>query len=102
MMRGMSQEQVKAQSEDMFKEAKEKAEEQVKLRYIVMAIADAENIKVEDQEVSAEVVNMAIQQRQDATEYRKKLEKEDQLGLVADQLRFTKTIELLLEKAKIK
>jgi trigger factor len=102
MMRGMSQEQIKAQSEDMFKEAKEKAEEQVKLRYIIMAIADEESIKVDDQEVSAEVVRMAIQQRQDAAEYRKKLEKEDQLELVADQLRFTKTIELVLEKAKIK
>jgi trigger factor len=102
MMRGMSQDQIKAQSEDMFKEAQEKAEEQVKLRYIVMAVAEAEAIKVEDQEVSDEVVRMAVQQRQDATEYRKKLEKEDQLGLVADQLRFTKTIELLLEKAKIK
>jgi hypothetical protein len=67
-----------------------------------MAIAEEESVKVEAQEVSDEVVRMAIQQRQDAAEYRKKLEKEDQLGLVADQLRFTKTIELVLEKAKIK
>lgn len=102
MMRGMSQEQIKAQSEDMFKEAKEKAEEQVKLRYIVMAVADAENIKVEDQEVSAEVVRMAVSQRQDAAEYRKKLEKEDRLESVRDQIRFGKTVEFLLEKAKIK
>jgi trigger factor len=102
MMRGMSQEQVKAQSEDMFKEAQEKAVEQVKLRYIIMAIADAENIKVEDQEVSGEVIRMAVSQRQDAAEYRKKLEKEDQLESVRDQLRFGKTVEFLLEKAKIK
>ncbi|HNX53892.1 MAG TPA: trigger factor [Pontiellaceae bacterium] len=102
MMRGMSQEQIKAQSEDMFKEAQEKAEEQVKLRYIVMAVADAENIKVDDQEVSDEVVRMAVSQRQDAAEYRKKLEKEDQLESVRDQIRFGKTIEFLLENAKIK
>ncbi len=102
MMRGMSQEQIKAQSEDMFKEAQEKAEEQVKLRYIVMAVADAENIKVEDQEVADEVVRMAVSQRQDAAEYRKKLEKEDQLESVRDQIRFGKTIEFLLENAKIK
>ena len=102
MMRGMSQDQIKAQSEDMFKEAQEKAEEQVKLRYIVMAVADAENIKVEDQEVSDEVVRMAVSQRQDAAEYRKKLEKEDQLESVRDQIRFGKTIEFLLENAKIK
>ncbi|MCC7300222.1 MAG: trigger factor [Verrucomicrobia bacterium] len=102
MMSGMSQEQIKAQTEDMMKEAQVKAEEQVKLRYIVMAIADAENIKAEDQEISDEVVRMAISQRQDATEFRKKLEKEGHLESVGDQLRFGKTIEFLLEKAKIK
>jgi trigger factor len=102
MYRGMSQDQIKAQSEDLFKEAKEKAEERVKLRYIVMAIADEEKVTVTDQEISAEVVRMAVQQRRDAAEYRKELEKEDQLESVGDQLRFGKTIEILLEKAKIK
>jgi trigger factor len=86
----------------MFKEAQEKAVEQVKLRYIIMAIADAENIKVDDQEISNEVIRMAVSQRQDASEYRKKLEKEGQLDSVGDQIRFGKTVEFLLEKAKIK
>jgi trigger factor len=102
MMSGMNQEQIKAQQEDMMKEAKEKAEEQVKLRYIIMAIADAEEIKVDDQEISAEVVRMAVQQRRDAAEFRKELEKEGHLDSVGDQIRFGKTIEFLLEKAKIK
>lgn len=102
MYRGMTQEQIAAQRDDMIKEAQTKAEEQVKLRYIIMAIADAENIKVEDQEVSDEVIRMAVSQRQDAAEFRKKLEKEDQLESVRDQIRFGKTVEFLLEKAKIK
>ena len=102
MMSGMSQEQIKAQSEDMMKEAQVKGEEQVKLRYIVMAIAGEEKIEVTDQEISDEVVRMAVQQRQDAAEYRKKLEKEGHLESVGDQIRFGKTIEFLLEKAKIK
>ena len=102
MMSGMSQDQIKAQTADMMKEAQVKGEEQVKLRYIIMAIADAENIQVADQEVSEEVVHMAVSQRRDAAEYRKELEKEGHLESVADQLRFGKTIELLLEKAKIK
>ena len=102
MYRGMSQEQVAAQRDDMMKEAQVKAEEQVKLRYIIMAIADEEKIAVNDQEVSEEIVRMAVSQRQDAAEYRKKLEKEDQLESVRDQIRFGKTVEFLLEKAKIK
>ncbi len=102
MMSGMNQEQIKAQQEDMMKEAKEKAEEQVKLRYIIMAIADAEAVKVDDSEISAEVVRMAVQQRRDAAEFRKELEKEGHLDSVGDQIRFGKTVEFLLEKAKIK
>jgi trigger factor len=102
MYRGMTQDQIAAQRDDLMKEAQTKAEEQVKLRYIIMAVAEAENVKVEDQEVSEEVIRMAVSQRQDAAEFRKKLEKEDQLESVREQIRFGKTVELLLEKAKIK
>lgn len=102
MYRGMSQEQIAAQRDDMMKEAQTKGEEQVKLRYIMMAIADEEKIETSEQEISAEVVRMAVSQRRDAAEYRKELEKEGHLESVGDQIRFGKTIELLLEKAKIK
>ncbi len=102
MMSGMSQDQIVAQRDDMMKEAQAKGEEQVKLRYIIMAIADAENIQVADLEVADEVVRMAVSQRRDAAEYRKELEKEGHLESVSDQLRFGKTVEFLLEKAKIK
>jgi trigger factor len=102
MMSGMSQDQIKAQSADMMKEAEVKGVEQVKLRYITIAIADAENIQVSEQEISDEVVRMAVSQRRDAAEYRKELEKDGHLESVGDQLRFVKTIDLLLEKAKIK
>jgi trigger factor len=86
----------------MMKEAKVKGEEQTKLRYIMMAVADAETIQVENQEVDDEVVRMAIRQKRDAAEYRKELEKEGQLESVRDQLRFGKTLEFLLENAKVK
>lgn len=102
MMQGMSQEQVKAQSDDMLEEAKVKGEEQVKLRYIMMAIADAENLTASEEEISEEVTKMAVQQQRDAAEYRRELEKEDQMGDVADQIRFGKAIEFLIENAKIK
>jgi FKBP-type peptidyl-prolyl cis-trans isomerase (trigger factor) len=102
MMQGMSKDQVAAQSEDMMEDAKVKGEEQVKLRYIMFEIADAEKITADDQEVSSEIARMAIQQGKDATEYRKELEKEDSVESVRDQLRFGKTIEFLLKNAKVK
>ncbi len=102
MMQGMAREQIEAQTEDMMEEAKVKAEEQVKLRYVIMAIADAESIKAGDQDVADEVTRMAVQQQRDASEYRKELEKEGHLESVRDQLRFSKTIAFLLENAKVK
>lgn len=102
MARGASREQIEAQRDDLFKEAQQKAEEQVKLRYIVAAVADAENIAVGDQEVSDEVTRLAVQQHRDAAEFRKELEKEDHLESVRDHLRFSKTVAFLLENAKIK
>ncbi len=102
MMQGMGQEQIAAQSEDMMEEAKVKGEEQVKLRYIMFDIADAEKIGADDQEVSEEIARMAVQQGKDVSEVRKELEKDDNIESVRDQLRFGKTIEFLLENAKVK
>ena len=102
LMDGKSREQVEEKRDELLKEAETKAEEMVKLRYITMAIADAENIQVEEQDVSDEIVRMAVQQRRDATEYRRELEKNEQLDDVRDQLRFTKVLEFLQKNAKIK
>lgn len=102
MMQGMSQEQVQAQTADMMDEAKVKGEEQVKLRYIMLELADTEGITVDDQAVSEEIARMAVQQGRDAAEVRAEIEKEDNLDNVADQLRFGKAIEFLLENAKVK
>ncbi len=102
MARGMTQEQIGAQRDDLVEEAKTKAEEQVRLRYILRAIAEAESIGVDDQEVSAEIARMAVQRQQDAGTLRGELEKEGQLDAVREQIQVGKTIEFLLEHAKIK
>lgn len=102
MMQGMSQQQVQAQSEDMMVEAKVKADEQVRLRYIMMEIAAAENLTASEEEIEEEITKMAIQQRRDSSEFRKEIEKEGQLEDVADQLRFGKAVEFLIANAKIK
>jgi len=102
MMQGMGKEQIAAQTEDMMVEAKVKAEEQVKLRYIILDIAEVEGLKAEEQDVYEEIARMAVQQGKDAAEYRKELEKEGHIEDVADQLRFGKAVEFLIENAKIK
>lgn len=102
MMGGMSRAQIDEQREEMVKEAQTRAEEQVRLRYIIMAIAEAEKVQTDEAEMTAEIASLAVQQRRDAAEYRKELEKAGNLGQVHDQILFKKTVDLLLSKAKIK
>lgn len=102
MMQGMTQDQVSAQSVDMMAEAKVKAEEQVKLRYIMMEIASAENLDASAEEIDEEITKIAIQQRRDASAFREELEKEGHIDDVADQIRFGKAVEFLIANAKIK
>lgn len=102
IMEGQSEQQIKEQREELIKEAQEKAEEQVKLRYIVAAAADELQVDVNDAEISSEIVRMAVQRRQDAADLRKQLEKEKQMDNVREQVRFNKTLDRMRELAKIK
>jgi len=102
MMQGMSKEELALQSKEMMEEAKVKAEEQVKLRYIMLRIAEAESITVDNQEVSDEIVRMAVQQGRDAAEVRSELEKEGVIESVREQLCVGTTISLLVDLAKVK
>ena len=102
MAQGMSQEQVKAQSAEMVEEAKTRGEEQVKLRYIMQAISEAEGFTASAEEIQEEITKTAISQQRDASELRKELEKEDRMDDVSDQILFGKAIDFLLENAKLK
>lgn len=102
MMQGMSQEQVQAQSAEMMEEAKVRGEEQVKLRYIMTAIADAENLTASAEEIQEEITKTAVQQQRDASELRKEIEKEGKMDDVSDQILLGKAIDFLIENAKIK
>lgn len=102
MMQGMNQQQISEQSGEMMEEAKVKGEEQVKLRYIMTAIADAEEMTATPEEVAEEITTMAVQQQRDAADFRRELEKEGQMSAVSDQILFGKAVEFLIENAKIK
>jgi FKBP-type peptidyl-prolyl cis-trans isomerase (trigger factor) len=102
MMQGASQEQIGEQQEELFKEAQERALENVKLRYIGLAIADEQQFEASELEVDEEIARIAIQQRKDAAELRKEMIENQSFHAVADQLRFNKALEYMVEKAKLK
>ena len=102
MMMGQTQEQVGEQQEEIMKEAEERAIENVKLRYIGLGIADELELEASPSEVNEEIASMAIRQRKDARELRKEMEENDTIGSVAEQVRFNKALDYMIENAKIK
>lgn len=102
MMQGASQEQIGEQQEELFKEAQERAIENVKLRYIGLAIADQQSFEASTNEVEEEIARIAIQQQKDAAELRKEMVENQTYGAVIDQLRFNKALNFMVENAKLK
>ena len=101
LSRGQSREDINADRENIWSEARGIAEQRVKLKHIMNAIADREDIEVSDREVQEHIAEMAVRQRQDAGELRKRLEKEERLDQVRDDVRFRKTIERIMEKTQV-
>ncbi|MBN2703730.1 MAG: trigger factor [Pontiellaceae bacterium] len=101
MSRGMSQEQIGEQQAEILKEAEERALDNVKIRYIGLAIADELEYVASANEISEEIASMAIQQRRDARELRKEMEENGTLDSVGEQIRFNKAIDYMLENATI-
>jgi len=102
MMTGMTQEQIGEQQEDIFKEAQERALENVKLRYIGLGIATELELDASEIEIDEEIASMAIRQQKDARSLRKEMEENDTLDSVGEQIRFNKALDYMLENAKIK
>jgi len=102
IMSGQTQEQLKEAQEEILKEAKQRAEESVKLHYIVKAIADELNLEVDDNEISDEIASIAIRQRRDAQELRREMEENGTIENIRDQIRFNKAMDYMLKNAKIK
>lgn len=102
MMAGMTQEQVGEQQAEILEEAQERALDNVKIRYIGLAIADELEYTASANEVNEEIASMAIQQRKDARTLRKEMEENGSIESVGEQVRFNKAIDYMLENAKIK
>jgi trigger factor len=102
MMMGQTQDMIAEQQEEIMKEAEERALENVKLRYIGLAIADAEGYEASEIEIDEEIANMAIRQRKDAQTLRAEMEQNDTLSSVGEQVRFNKALDYMVDNAKIK
>ncbi|ACX51638.1 trigger factor [Ammonifex degensii KC4] len=91
----------KTTPEEMRERLRPEAEQSLKVRLVLDAVAEAENLQVEEEEVKAEVEKIASLYRQDPERLYRSLEEEGRLELVRGKLRRDKAIDFLVSQAVI-
>lgn len=102
LQQGVSQEELEKHREQLFETSQQMAKRDVKLQLIIAKIAEKEGIKVEDEDLSRAIYSIAMQTRQQPEEVVKELRKDrGRLMEIQRQLLFSKTLDFLIEQAKV-
>jgi len=86
--------------EDFRKQFAERAENEVRTQLVIDKIRDIENITATDEDVQEEIKKLAEMYRQTEEEFKKHLSDRD-IEYIKEDLRLRKTIDFLVENAKI-
>jgi trigger factor len=87
--------------EDRRKEARERAQRDVRAALVIENIAEVEDIKVDGDEMDAEIERMADEEGESAEALAARLTKEDRLSSIENRLRYRKTVEFIVNNAEI-
>lgn len=102
VQKGVSQDVLEENKDDIHAQASAAAAEAVKLQLILTQIAEKEEIKIDDQDLSRYVFNRAYQSGQKPEAVAKELRKDqDQLRRIQSSLLYDKTLEFLVDEAKV-
>lgn len=101
-MEGATREQIEAQRDSIVQAATATSQERVKLSFILARIAEEEKVEVTQEAVDRRVETMAQSYRMKPEELRERLEKRNGLENLRSEMRSEKTLDVLLEQAKIK
>lgn len=100
-MRGASKEQLAEKKDEIFAHASQSAKERLRMSFILQAIAEKENIAVEEKDMESRIAQMAERYRTTAERLRAQLAERDALGEVEEQVLVGKTIDFLVANAKV-
>ncbi|MBL7076526.1 MAG: trigger factor [Kiritimatiellae bacterium] len=101
-MQGASREQIEQQQAQIVESATEASKERVQLSYILSRIAEEESISVSDEELDQRLEAMAVSYGMTADKLKSELEKRNALERMQSDIRDEKTLDFLLENAKVK
>ncbi len=99
--RGVPEEMIKSHQEELMTSAKQSAEEKVKLHFILHKIAETEKIEITPEELQQQIMMLAQRYRMTVEKLLKELKKNHALGNVQEDLVFNKTLQWLVDHAKI-
>lgn len=101
MEQGMTREQVMENQAELFEQAKVRARQSLKTNFLLSAIAEKEEFKVENSELMQRVTMMAKQAKKSVKPYLKELQKNGQLSNIRQNMLFSKTIDFLVDHANV-
>ena len=101
MYRGVPEEEVKAKLAEMRSESEEQAARQLKQFFILDKASKELEIDVDEQELNGRIAMMAMQQGRRPDKLRQEMAKQGQIEQLYLQLREQKTLDKILESAKV-
>lgn len=99
--RGASRDQIVEQQESIVNEAARSSSDRVRLSYILGRIADAEQITVSDEALEERLRAMAARYEMPLERFREELKQRDAIEGIRGELRAERTLDFLLQQAKI-
>ena len=98
---GVSEEQIRETIKEYVDKAEQIARQRTRFQYVIEAIADAEGIKVENEELSQHVNIVASMNRSSVKKTLREMIQSGQLMQMSDSIRSGKTVDRLMELADI-
>jgi trigger factor len=99
--RGVPEEALNSQKEEIYKHSNATAKERVKASFVFQKIAEKEGIRVQPEEVNARIYSLSQQYQMAPDKFAKELEKRNGIQEIWQQLLNEKVIDFLQQNAKI-
>jgi trigger factor len=100
-MRGVTKEELEKRKDEIFGFAMQSAKDRLRATFVMSAIADAEQIKVEKKELEEKLAQLAERYRVTPEHLKAQLVERDGLGEIEEQIRVSKTLDFLLGNGKV-
>ena len=98
---GMSEDEIEGRQEEIFSAATQRAQTNLKTDFLLQRIAEAEEIQLTQEELANRVAAMANQAKKPIKAFAEELQKSDRLRGLQHSMLLSKTIDFLLEHAKV-